>query len=74
EPTGIPILNVYYTKAGELTFVVQKYANDKGPIEGDAIIGKLVDKYNLTAVTDGNGRHRGSKRIRPAGNGATDSS
>ncbi|HEM5173880.1 TPA: discoidin domain-containing protein [Streptococcus suis] len=73
EPTGIPILNVYYTKAGELTFVVQKYANDKGPIEGDAIIGKLVDKYNLTAVTDGNGRHRGSKRIRPAGNGATDS-
>ncbi|MDG4526314.1 SpaA isopeptide-forming pilin-related protein [Streptococcus suis] len=73
EPTGIPVLNVYYTKAGELTFVVQKYANDKGPIEGDAIIGKLVDKYNLTAVTDGNGRHRGSKRIRPAGNGATDS-
>ncbi|MFM0586537.1 SpaA isopeptide-forming pilin-related protein [Streptococcus suis] len=73
EPTGIPILNVYYTKAGELTFVVQKYANDKGPIEGDAIIGKLVDKYNLTAVTDGNGRHRGSKRIRPARNGATDS-
>ncbi|HEL1625564.1 TPA: discoidin domain-containing protein [Streptococcus suis] len=73
EPTGIPILNVYYTKAGELTFVVQKYANDKGPIEGEAIIGKLVDKYNLTAVTDGNGRHRSSKRIRPAGNGATDS-
>ncbi|MGU7930619.1 SpaA isopeptide-forming pilin-related protein [Streptococcus suis] len=73
EPTGIPILNVYYTKAGELTFVVQKYANDKGAIEGEAVIGKPVDKTNLTAITDGNGRHRGSKRIRPAGNGATDS-
>ncbi|HFU4517379.1 TPA: SpaA isopeptide-forming pilin-related protein [Streptococcus suis] len=67
EPSGIPILNVYYTKAGELTFVVQKYANDKGAIEGDAIVGKLIDKYNLTAVTDGNGRHRSTRRIRPNG-------
>ncbi|HEP1836214.1 TPA: discoidin domain-containing protein [Streptococcus suis] len=71
EPTGIPILNVYYTKAGELTFVVQKYANDKGPIEGDAIIGKLIDKTNLTAFTDGNGRHRSTRHIRP-NNGGTD--
>ncbi|HEM5092284.1 TPA: discoidin domain-containing protein [Streptococcus suis] len=67
EPSGIPILNVYYTKAGELTFVVQKYANDKGPIEGDAIVGKLIDKTNLTAMTDGNGRHRSTRRIRPNG-------
>ncbi|MBY4971292.1 SpaA isopeptide-forming pilin-related protein, partial [Streptococcus suis] len=71
EPSGIPILNVYYTKAGELTFVVQKYANDKGAIEGDAIIGKKVDKTNLTAVTDGNGRHRSNRHIRPH-NGGTD--
>ncbi|HEP1806168.1 TPA: discoidin domain-containing protein, partial [Streptococcus suis] len=67
EPSGIPILNVYYTKAGELTFVVQKYANDKGPIEGDATVGKLIDKTNLTAMTDGNGRHRSTRRIRPNG-------
>ncbi|HEM2749643.1 TPA: discoidin domain-containing protein [Streptococcus suis] len=71
EPSGIPILNVYYTKAGELTFVVQKYANDKGPIEGEAIIGKKVDKTNLTAITDGNGRHRSNRHIRPH-NGGTD--
>ncbi|MGU7989198.1 SpaA isopeptide-forming pilin-related protein [Streptococcus suis] len=71
EPSGIPILNVYYTKAGELTFVVQKYANDKGAIEGDAIIGKKVDKTNLTAITDGNGRHRSNRHIRPH-NGGTD--
>ncbi|HEM6508853.1 TPA: discoidin domain-containing protein [Streptococcus suis] len=71
EPSGIPILNVYYTKAGELTFVVQRYANDKGAIEGEAVIGKLIDKTNLTAFTDGNGRHRSTRHIRP-NNGGTD--
>lgn len=67
EPSGIPILNVYYTKAGELTFVVQKYANDKGVIEGEAIIGKQINKEALTAMTDGNGRHRSTKKIRSNG-------
>ncbi|HFI0365657.1 TPA: SpaA isopeptide-forming pilin-related protein, partial [Streptococcus suis] len=69
EPSGIPIINVYYTKAGELTFVVQKYANDKGAIEGEAVIGKPVDKTNLTAITDGNGRHRSNRHIRPHSGG-----
>ncbi|MCI5997823.1 MAG: discoidin domain-containing protein [Parvimonas sp.] len=66
NPYGVPLLNVYYTKKGELTFVVQKYANDKGVIEGDAIIGEIMnDPFNadsplnkrFNAITDGNGRH-----------------
>lgn len=66
NPYGVPLLNVYYTKKGELTFVVQKYANDKGVIEGDAIIGETMnDPFNANsslnsrfeAITDGNGRH-----------------
>ncbi|MDD7183217.1 hypothetical protein, partial [Peptostreptococcus porci] len=49
-----------------MTFVVQKYANDKGVIEGDAIIGETMnDPFNANsslnsrfeAITDGNGRH-----------------
>lgn len=67
EPAGIPILNVYYTKEQELTFVVQKYANDKGAIEGEAIVGHRINEDAVTAITDGNGRHRSNKRIRPNG-------
>lgn len=54
---GIPILNVYYTKHGELVFVAQKYVNDKDAIAGNAIIGRPVDTGKLVAFTDGNGRH-----------------
>lgn len=54
---GIPILNVYYTKQGELAFVAQKFVNDKEAIGGNAIIGRPVDTNRLVAFTDGNGRH-----------------
>lgn len=74
NPQGVPLLNVYYTKKGELTFVVQKYANDKGVIEGETIIGELMnDPSNVdsplnkrfSAITDGNGRHvrKGQKKL-----------
>lgn len=57
EAGGIPILNMYYTKIGEVTFVVQKIANRKGAMSGEGTIGKQLDKSKLLAYSDSHGRH-----------------
>lgn len=53
KKTGKPLLNVYNTKKGELTFVAQDYVNEvPTAIKGTATIGRPVDKNRLNAFTD----------------------